>query len=169
VGKGTFFNYFPTKEHVLATYGAERIAAIAQALEKVKATKGPVLPIIGELAADLAGQAHEAPALLRAIYAAHASCAPVRAQLQKRMSRARRLLAEMYAVAQERGEISRDISARELGRLTQMIFMGVTVSWSLKPEGSLNRVAAEVWELLSSRLRAGEIRTNHKRRRSVSA
>ena len=24
VGKGTFFNYFPTKEHVLATLGAER-------------------------------------------------------------------------------------------------------------------------------------------------
>src|SRR5580658_8514734 len=32
VGKGTFFNYFPTKEHVLATFGAERIAVIEGAL-----------------------------------------------------------------------------------------------------------------------------------------
>ena len=41
VGKGTFFNYFQTKEHVLATFGAERIAAIERARER--ATKGPVL------------------------------------------------------------------------------------------------------------------------------
>ena len=27
VGKGTFFNYFRTKEHVLATFGAERLAS----------------------------------------------------------------------------------------------------------------------------------------------
>src|SRR5271168_5392991 len=46
VGKGTFFNYFPTKEHVLATYGAERIAAVQLALEKAKSTDGPVLPIL---------------------------------------------------------------------------------------------------------------------------
>ena len=32
VGKGTFFNYFPTKEHVLATYGEQRVAAIEVAL-----------------------------------------------------------------------------------------------------------------------------------------
>jgi AcrR family transcriptional regulator len=36
VGKGTFFNYFPTKEHVLAAYGGERIAAVERALEKAR-------------------------------------------------------------------------------------------------------------------------------------
>ena|ERR1035437_5353917 len=34
VGKGTFFNYFPTKEHVLATLGSERIAAIERSEER---------------------------------------------------------------------------------------------------------------------------------------
>src|SRR6201997_5697381 len=38
VGKGTFFNYFPTKEHVLAAYGGERIAAVERALQKACAT-----------------------------------------------------------------------------------------------------------------------------------
>src|ERR1700674_3536142 len=56
VGKGTFFNYFPTKEHVLATYGAERIAAIERALQEARSTKRPVLDVLGELATDLAGQ-----------------------------------------------------------------------------------------------------------------
>src|SRR5271170_4822399 len=36
VGKGTFFNYFRTKEHVLATFGAERLASIERALERAK-------------------------------------------------------------------------------------------------------------------------------------
>src|SRR5246127_615369 len=48
VGKGTFFNYFPTKEHVLATYGEERLAAIEQALEKARNADGCVLPILKE-------------------------------------------------------------------------------------------------------------------------
>src|SRR5215469_18742597 len=71
VGKGTFFNYFPTKEHVLATYGAERIAAVERSLEEAREGKRPVLDVLGDLAADLAGQSGESPDLLRAIYAAH--------------------------------------------------------------------------------------------------
>src|ERR1700674_2698922 len=53
VGKGTFFNYFPTKEHVLATFGDERITAIQNALARARAKKGPVLPVIKVLFADL--------------------------------------------------------------------------------------------------------------------
>src|ERR1700736_4454323 len=45
VGKGTFFNYFRTKEHVLATFGAERLAVIGRALERARATTDPVLPL----------------------------------------------------------------------------------------------------------------------------
>src|SRR5262249_28708185 len=73
VGKGTFFNYFPTKEHVLATFGAERLSIMERALDRVK-RGGPVIPVLRELLVDLAGQANENPALLRAIFAAHASC-----------------------------------------------------------------------------------------------
>src|SRR6202795_2762612 len=85
VGKGTFFNYFRTKEHVLATLGAERIATIERARDRAKT--GPVLPVLRELATELAGQSGESAALLRAIYAAHASCAPVRAELRKRLQK----------------------------------------------------------------------------------
>src|SRR5579862_9724680 len=46
VGKGTFFNYFPTKEHVLATYGAERLANVERALERARATEGRVLDVV---------------------------------------------------------------------------------------------------------------------------
>lgn len=154
VGKGTFFNYFPTKEHVLATYGAERIAAVERSLEEARAGRRPVLEVLADLAADLAGQSSQSPDLLRAIYAAHASCAPVRAELQKRLKHSWELMTEIVALAQERGEVRRDVPAAELGRLIQTIFMGVTLAWSLNPASSASKTASAVWELVWPNLQA---------------
>jgi AcrR family transcriptional regulator len=145
VGKGTFFNYFPTKEHVLATFGTERLAVMERALERAK--RGPVLPVLRELLVDFAGQANENPALLRAIFAAHASCAPVRAELQQRVRAARRLLKEIFSLAQRRGEIRSDIPPQELARLTQMMFLGVAVAWCLNPDAPVRATGEAVWQL----------------------
>jgi AcrR family transcriptional regulator len=167
VGKGTFFNYFRTKEHVLATFGAERLASIERAIERAK--KGPVLPVLRDLAADLAGHSTENPALLRAIYAAHASCAPVRAELHKRLQTGRRLLAEIFAIAQQRGEVRRDIPAAELARLTQVVLLGITLAWALHPDSSLRGTAQEAWDLFLPSLLADTTRKGAKNRRSVRA
>jgi AcrR family transcriptional regulator len=161
VGKGTFFNYFPTKEHVLATFGAQRLAAIERGVER--AQTGRVLPVLEELATDLAGQSRESPALLRAIYAAHASCAPVRGELQKRLKTGRSLFARIIQMGQDRGELRRDLRAAELARLTQLIFLGVSVAWALNPDSSLRGAALDVWRLFSPNLVAD------KKRRPIGA
>jgi AcrR family transcriptional regulator len=145
VGKGTFFNYFPTKEHVLATYGGERLALVQRAVERTRSGNVPVAPVIKELATNLVGQ--ENPALLRAIYAAHASCPPVRAELETRLQEARRLVMQLYVLAQERGEVRSDLEASELARLTQVIFHGVTLAWALHPDAPLRSTAEAVWNL----------------------
>jgi AcrR family transcriptional regulator len=154
VGKGTFFNHFPSKEHVLATFGSERIAIIEAALEQAK--KGPVLPVLRKMAGDLAGHCAVSPALLRAIYAAHATCEPVRAELHKRLLISRRLMTEMFSLAQQRGEVRRDVTAAEIARLSQLVLFGVTLAWSVNPEGSVGDAASEVWDLFSLNLRADQ-------------
>jgi AcrR family transcriptional regulator len=166
VGKGTFFNYFPTKEHVLAAYGGERIAFVERALEKARATSGSVLEVLGELATDSAGQSHENPAILRAIYAAHASCAPVRAELQKRMRVSRKMLAEIISLAQKRGEIRSDAAPVELARLIQTVVIGFTMAWALNPETHFQSTARKTWELISPSLRADAVRSGTKRKGS---
>ncbi|HTZ73963.1 MAG TPA: TetR family transcriptional regulator [Candidatus Aquilonibacter sp.] len=158
VGKGTFFNYFPTKEHVLATYGAERVATVERALQEARKGDRPVMDILRDLAAGVAGQAAESPALVRAIYAAHASCTAVRDELQGRMHTARRLLGQIFRLAQERGEVREDLSPAILGRLVQTVFHGVMCSWSLNPSGTLGATAEEVWDLLVPGLRPVEHR-----------
>jgi AcrR family transcriptional regulator len=167
VGKGTFFNYFRTKEHVLATFGAERLASVERALERAKA--GPVLPVLRELASDLAGHYTENPALLRAIYAAHASCAPVRAELHKRLQTGRRLLAGIFAIAQQRGEVRRDIPATELARLTQIVLLGITLAWALHPDSSLGGTSQDAWDLFLPGIVADTKRKSAKSRRSARA
>jgi AcrR family transcriptional regulator len=155
VGKGTFFNYFPTKEHVLATYGTERVATVERALQDARKGDRPVMDVLRELAASVAGQAAESPALVRAIYAAHASCSAVRDELHARMRTARRLLAQIFCLAQEKGEVRKDIPATDLARLIQTVFHGVMGSWALNPAGTLRGTAEEVWTLLSPGLRMG--------------
>jgi AcrR family transcriptional regulator len=152
VGKGTFFNYFPTKEHVLATLGAERLAVIERAHKR--AQTGPVLPALRQLAIELAGDSSESAALLRAIYAAHASCESVRAELLKRLHVGRQLLTEIYELAQERGEIRRDRSPAELARLTQITLLGVILAWAMNPDSSLRKTAEQVWNLFAANLSA---------------
>ena len=155
VGKGTFFNYFPTKEHVLATFGAERLAVIECGVERARTTSGPVLPIIREIATGLAGQSSKNPALLRAIYAAHASCPAVRDELRKRLHKGRQHLTELFTMAQQRGEIRRDISVAECARLTQTIFLGAMMAWAVHPEGSLRAAADGIWEFIVPNLLPG--------------
>ena len=156
VGKGTFFNYFPTKQHVLATYGAERVATVERALALAKTGAGPVIEILHELATDLAGQSKESPALLRAIYGAHAADANVRGELQRRMNTARRALAQIFRLAQARGEVRRDLSAPVMARQMQLVFHGIMSSWSLNPRGSLRATAEEIWNVFAPALQPAD-------------
>jgi len=169
VGKGTFFNYFPTKEHILAEFGGQRTAAVERALQKARATQGPVLDVLRELVGDAVGQADKSAALLRASFAAHASGASVREELIKRMHLGRRILAQIFLLAQQRGEIRRDIPAAELARATQRIFMGVTMSWAIKPESTLRKTSEEIWDLIQPSLVPAEVRTVRKRPRRPRA
>lgn len=155
VGKGTFFNYFPTKDHVLAHYGEERVQEIERSLERARGGKETVLAVLKDLATDLAGQSSESPELIRSVFAANLSCAPVRAELQKRIQRARELLSEILALGQQRGEIRRDVSPSELARLIRLIFMGVTIAWAINPDAPLRGTAEQVWSLLYPSLRPG--------------
>jgi hypothetical protein len=124
-----------------------------------------VLDVFRELVGDAVGQADKSPALLRAIFAAHASCTSVREELVKRSHLGRRILAQIFLLAQERGEIRRDIPAMDLARMTQRIFMGVTMSWAIKPDSTLRKTSEEIWDLLQPTLLPSEARIAGKRPR----
>src|ERR1700678_2967726 len=166
VGKGTFFNYFPTKEHILPEFGGAYLVAVQKGLEEARETEGPIIDVLHNLATNSIRQINENGALIRAIYAAHASCESVRRELQQRVQACRKLLAEIIKIAQDRGEVRRDIPAAELSRLIQGIMMGVTMGWSIYPSAALRKVLEETWSLIEPGLRgaASPARTSRRRR-----
>jgi hypothetical protein len=93
----------------------------------------------------------------------------MRAEFQKRLRRGRRLMGELFLLAQERGEVRRDLSAAELGRLMHIIFMGVTIAWALNPDSVLRKTTEEIWELLGPNLRTATARSKQKSRRRAAA
>src|SRR5271168_3599767 len=42
VGKGTFFNYFPSKDHILLAFGEMQFAKLKSAVEEARRTNAPM-------------------------------------------------------------------------------------------------------------------------------
>jgi hypothetical protein len=138
---------------------------VQKGLEEARETEGPIIDVLHNLATHSIRQINENGALIRAIYAAHASCESVRRELQQRVQACRKLLAEIIKIAQDRGEVRRDIPAAELSRLIQGIMMGVTMGWSIYPSAALRKVLEETWALMEPGLRGAASPAGTSRRR----
>src|SRR5271169_1236970 len=52
VGKGTFFNYFPSKEHILASFGRMQIGKVQAAADAAPTTMLPIRDFLRNLAME---------------------------------------------------------------------------------------------------------------------
>src|SRR5260370_34958615 len=50
VGKGTFFNYFPSKDHILLAFGEMQLGKLEAAIEMASQTNEPMPEFLGSLA-----------------------------------------------------------------------------------------------------------------------
>jgi len=138
VGKGTFFNYFPTKEHLLLAFGDTRIKKIEAAREEAAAGNKPLWHVLRKLAHSLAEEHSHTPGLLRSILVAPLTSEPVRELMAGKMAEGRAVLASLFQIGQERGEIRGDLSSAHMARGFQQAVFGALVLWSLDPRGDLN-------------------------------
>src|SRR5262250_402214 len=53
VGKGTFFNYFPSKDHILIAFGEMQLAKLEAAIAEVRRTKEPIQQFLRSLGARM--------------------------------------------------------------------------------------------------------------------
>jgi AcrR family transcriptional regulator len=137
VGKGTFFNYFPTKEHVLLAFGDTRVKKINAALEDARTGSLPIWQVLRRLARSLAEEASHTPGLLRSILVAPLSRESVREFMVVKLKEGRAALEQVFQIGQERGELRSDLSAAYMARGFQQSVFGALVLWSLDPHGDL--------------------------------
>lgn len=137
VGKGTFFNYFPSKEHALAGFGEIQVSKVQGALAEIRRGAEPLRDVLRRLAHALAEEPGRSPSLVRGILAAHSSSESFLKVMRRNLARGRRLLAQVVAEGQRRGEIRLDIKPAELARLFQQTFFGALLLWALHPSSQL--------------------------------
>jgi AcrR family transcriptional regulator len=148
VGKGTFFNYFPSKEHVLSTFGDQRLAYFERARIRVQDERCPAEKALGETIAEITSLDSQGASLYRSIFAAHACSETVRTHFRERIRRCQHIIGSILNSAQRRGEVRTDRDAGEMARLLQQSLLGLTMAWSMNPDEPLPKLSHRLWQAL---------------------
>lgn len=152
VGKGTFFNYFPSKEHIFAGHVQGRMETIQQFVAQASPSAEPMDELLYRLAVSLTGDAAGSPAMLHSIFVAVFSNASVRAIMADGLERGRKFLEELIVRRQQRGEIRDDLAAGEITLAFQRALLGTVFLWSLAPTRPLADCLKEMSKLVGSAL-----------------
>lgn len=166
VGKGTFFNYFPSKEHLLSAFGQYQVRKVEGALAEARKGNKPIHDVLRDLAHAVSREPGRTPLLIRSIMVAPLTNDAVRESMIANMARGRKALTECMILGQQRGEIRKDISARHLARSIQQGMFGAFLLWGLDPK--LEIVGwLDTWvEIVSAGIRSNSAKGSRRVRRS---
>src|ERR1700674_4943429 len=67
VGKGTFFNYFPSKDHILRVFGDMQLGKLEAAVEAARRTNEPMPEFLRSLGLRMTQEPTRNPAIVRAL------------------------------------------------------------------------------------------------------
>lgn len=151
VGKGTFFNYFPSKEHVLLAFGEMQASRARKVLEKAARRGRPMRKALERLGRELAAEPRRNPALARNLLGALLMRADLSRVMRRNTDRAQRLLGPWMADGQRCGQLRRDRTASQLARHFLHHYFGIVMFWTLYP----GRGLAARWDQMFDLLWAG--------------
>ncbi len=164
VGKGTFFNYFPSKEHLLVAF-AEMQLGKAQAVVQQFPGQPSYRQIMQRLLPVLAEEPGRSAELVRSIMAAALLSAPARRVMRRNFLR--RFLpfqTSLLSAGQKRGEIRGDREAEDLARHVLRNFLGTLFLWAMAPQKELAAGMVANFELLWATLQSPNGRVHRERR-----
>src|SRR6266849_6726194 len=150
VGKGTFFNYFPSKDHILLAFGEMQLSKLEAAIEMARRTGEPMPEFLGSLGIRMTEEPTRNPAIIRALLQAYLSTTPVRAAMMDLQKRVHALHTQMIQLGQERGEIRNDLPATEIAQVFRQTIFGTLLIWSLYGDATLHSRIESAFNLLWS-------------------
>ena len=152
VGKGTFFNYFPSKDHILLAFGEMQLHKLEAAIEGARATGEPMPDFLRGLGVRMTEEPTRNPAIIRALLQAYLSTTPVRAAMMDLQRRVHALHTQMIQLGQDRGEIRNDLPAAEIAQVFRQTIFGTLLMWSLYGDATLHSRIETAFHLLWSGL-----------------
>ena len=148
VGKGTFFNYFPSKDHMLLAFGEMQLAKLRDAVEEARHSSEPLPHYFRSLSERMTQEPMRNPAIVRALLLAYLSSTPVREAMLDMQKRVLALHSEMIALGQQRGEIRDDVPAIELAQVFRQTIFGTLLMWTLYGDSTLQARMESAFNIL---------------------
>lgn len=140
VGKGTFFNYFESKDHVLGVMAEIQLGKVAEAVALAADGKQAIQSVLHRLFLRAAEEPGRSPEMARALISSFLASQGVRTIMARNMQQGRKMIAEVIAAGQKRGEIDRRLKKEKVAIQVLQAFMGTVLFWSLH-----ERPALRVW------------------------
>lgn len=137
VGKGTFFNYFETKDHVLGVMAEIQLGKVKEAAAAAAEGNRSIHAVLQSLSFFLAEEPGRSPSLARALISSFLAAEGVRNIMKLNMVEGRKTISGIVALGQRRGEIRPGLKRDKVAiQLLQMI-MGTVLLWSLHEEPAI--------------------------------
>lgn len=159
LGKGTFFNYFPSKEHILMAFGEMQIGKLEAFVSGVPGTQQSMPEILHALVKRMTEEPIRNPEIVRALLQANLTSAAVRGEMARLHERNRELLARLIRHGQQSGEVRSDLAPEDIAQAWRQMIFGTLLFWSLLGDNSLpQRMESAVgvlWNGIAARNREG--------------
>jgi len=152
VGKGTFFNHFPSKDHILLAFGEMQLAKLQDAVNTARSANEPMPHFLRALGVRMTQEPTRNPAIIRALLQAYLSTTAVREAMIDLQNRVQALHTQMIQLGQERGEIRNDLPAAEIAQVFRQTIFGTLLIWSLYGDASLHARIEAAFNVLWSGL-----------------
>src|SRR5271157_2924228 len=152
VGKGTFFNYFPSKDHILLAFAEMQLAKLRLAVEEARRTSVPMPQFMRSLGALMTQEPARNPDIIRVLLQAFLSNSQVREAMLDLQARVLAFHTEMIELGQGRGEIRDDLPAADIALVFRQTIFGTLLIWSLYGDSSLQARMDSAFEIIWSGL-----------------
>jgi AcrR family transcriptional regulator len=137
LGKGTFFNYFPSKEHILLAFGEMQFVKLRAAFEEMRSANVPVPVFMRSLGARMTQEPMRNPSIIRILLQAFLTDSSVREPMLNLQNRVIAIHTEMIRIGQSRGEIRNDLPPEVLAHVFRQTIFGTLLIWTLHGDGTL--------------------------------
>jgi AcrR family transcriptional regulator len=147
VAKGTFFNYFPSKEAILTKLADRQVGVIQQAAERAR-TAPSMRPVLIDMAHELSAGPARSAMMLRSLLSVFLSNKSLSENFQNALQLSRERIASIMRRGQELGEIRTDMSPPELARIFQHAMFGTHAVWSISQPSDLKPWINKTFDVL---------------------
>jgi AcrR family transcriptional regulator len=137
VGKGTFFNYFESKDHVLGVMAEIQLGKVREAASHAAQDVPAIYAVLRRLAQRLAQEPGRSPGLARAFISSFLTSQSVREILKRNMQVGRKAIGGLIAEGQRRGEIDPRLNPAKIAAQYLQSCIGSVLLWSLHEKPAL--------------------------------